>query len=177
MGPDVGLILVFHQRTRCFEQGQVIAEVHKRIFGAHSAAGSFPQMICRIRGWYFKGNLRYLWYWDIWDLTLVSFLYFINELGAWRKPRCCWGSAGALLVHFLNWFGVSEADISKVTSDIYDTEIYGPTWVSFLYFINELGAWRKPRCLEEAQVLIAEVHLRHDHTIHAHPRTTQSWWD
>ena len=80
---------------------------------------------------------------------------------------------GALLVHFLKWFRVSEADISKVTSDIYDTEIYGPTWVSFLYFINELGAWRKPRFLEEAQVLIAEVHLRHDHTIHAHPWTTQ----
>ena len=83
------------------------------------------------------------------------------------------GAAGALLVHFLKWFRVSEADISKVTSDIYDTEIYGPTWVSFLYFINELGAWRKPRFLEEAQVLIAEVHLRHDHTIHDHPRTTQ----
>ena len=45
-------------------------------------------VICRIRGWYFKGNLRYLWYWDIWDLTLVSFLYFINELGAWSKHRC-----------------------------------------------------------------------------------------
>ena len=32
---------------------------------------------------------------------------------------------------------------------------------------------QRTRCLEQAQVLIAEVHLRHDHTIHAHPRTTQ----
>ena len=31
MGPDVGFILVFHQRTRCLEQAQVlIAEVHLR---------------------------------------------------------------------------------------------------------------------------------------------------
>ena len=91
-----------------------------------------------------------------------SFCFFF-----WSASSLNTVGSSELRVHFLKSFGVSKADISKVTSDIDDTEIYG-TYVGLILVFHQ-----RTRCLEQAQVLIAEVHLRHDHTIHDHPRTTQ----